>query len=89
MLKQAALPVRTEQFIIESGACLGFVLVVIDRGSLAHELVVSVSKLTLRSVPAKPNLNPVLAHLSFVFSFVHFQLLTCREEWLSVKLQLI
>ena len=75
MLEQASLAIGTKQSFIECRACLGLVLVIIYWGCFAHEFVLSVSKLALRSVAAETDLDPIFAHLCFVLSLINFKLL--------------
>ena len=95
VLEEAPLAVGAEESLVERGARLRLVLVVVDRRRLAHQLVIAVRELALRAVTAQAHFNPILAHLRLVLSLVHFQLLLLlllllggREERLSIKLKL-
>jgi len=69
MSKQAPLPIRAEQLLLECCASFRFVLS-IDWSCLPDQVLVSMSELALVAIATYANLNPVLAHLCFVLSLV-------------------
>jgi len=69
MSKQAPLPIRAEQLLLERSASFRFILS-IDGSCLPNQVLVSMSKLALVAIATHANLYPVLAHLCFILGLV-------------------
>lgn len=70
MLEQTSAAIHAETFLCEGFAKLGFILLILRL--FGRNFYNSMGKLAFWSIAALAILNPVLAHLSLVLSFVHF-----------------
>lgn len=69
MPELASFAVGTVGLLMELLTFFGFIFVV-NWILFSHDLLISMSKLTLATISAMPLLNPVLTHLCFKFSLV-------------------
>ena len=75
MLEPTPLSIGAILLLVECRACLGLVLLVVDRRGFPHELILSVSELALGPIATEANFDPILAHLCLILGLIDFFLL--------------